>query len=103
MRLFSVSNMANSIGDNRFSDEVDKILFDDAIKLGYKYLNAFFELKNRPKDLVYWRMKAIDSLYDNIDMIVDDFELLALYNLTNAWIKPKIEQDKQFNRIEKKE
>lgn len=100
MRLFSVSNMANSIGDNRFSNEVDKILFDDATKLGYKYFNAFFELKNRPKDLVYWRMKAIDSLYDNIDMVVDDSELLALYNLTNAWIKPKIEQDKQFNRIE---
>ena len=100
MRLFSVSNMANSIGDNRLSNVVDKVLFDDAVKLGYKYFNAFFELKNMPKDLVYWRMKAIDSLYDNIDLIADDSELLALYNLTNAWIKPEIEQDRQYNRIE---
>lgn len=29
-----------------------------AVKLGYKYCNALFELKNTPKDLVYWRMKV---------------------------------------------
>lgn len=100
MRLFSVSNMANNIGDNRFSNEVDKVLFDDAVKLGYKYLNAFFELGNVPKDLVYWRMNAIASLYNNINLIADDSELLALYNLTNAWINPKIEQDRRFNQID---
>ena len=39
MRLFSVSNLANSIGDNRFSSEVDRVLLEDAVKLGYKYCN----------------------------------------------------------------
>ena len=100
MRLFSVSNMANSIGDNRSSNDVDNTLFDDAVKLGYKYLNAFFELGNVPQNLVYWRMNAIDSLYNNIDLITDDSELLALYNLTNAWINPRIEQDKPYNRMD---
>ena len=82
MRLFSVSNLADSIGDNRFSSEVDRELLEDAVKLGYKYCNALFELKNTPKDLVYWRMKVLDSLYCNIDLISDDSELIALYRLT---------------------
>ena len=37
MRLFYVSNLADSIGDNRFSSEVDRELLEDAVKLGYKY------------------------------------------------------------------
>ena len=45
-------------------------------------------------------MNAIASLYNNINMIADDSELLALYNLTNAWINPKIEQDRHFNQID---
>ena len=100
MRLFSVSNLANSIGDNRFSSEIDRALLEDAVKLGYKYCNALFELKNAPKDLVYWRMKVLDALYSNIDLISDDSELLALYKLTNAWIKEYIENDRQYNRLE---
>lgn len=100
MRLFSVSNLADSIGDNRFSSEVDKELLGDAVKLGYKYCNALFELKNNPKDFVYWRMKVLDSLYCNVELISDDLELLALYKLTNAWIKEYIEKDRQYNRLE---
>ena len=100
MRLFSVSNLADSIGDNRFSSEVDRELLEDAVKLGYKYCNALFELKNTPKDLVYWRMKVLDSLYCNIDLISDDSELIALYRLTNSWIKEYIENDREYNRLE---
>ena len=100
MRLFSVSNSANNIGDNRLSTEVDRELFDDAVKLGYKYCNALFELKNMPQDLVYWRMKVIDSLYRNINLLNDDSELLSLYNITNAWIKDYIEEDRRYNRLE---
>ena len=100
MRLFSISNSANNIGDNRYSNEIDKVLFDNSVKLGYKYCNAFFELNNKPKDLVYWRMNLLDSLYNNIDMINDDSELIALYKLTNAWIKPYIEQDKPYGKLE---
>ena len=72
----------------------------DAVKLGYKYCNALFELKNHPKDLVYWRMKVLDSLYCNIDLISGDSELLALYKLTNSWIKVNIENDREYNRLE---
>ena len=97
MRLFYVSNLADSIGDNRFSSEVDRELLEDAVKLGYKYCNALFELKNTPKDLVYWRMKVLDSLYCNIDLISDDSELIALYRLTNSWIKEYIENDREYN------
>lgn len=100
MRLFSVSNLADSIGDNRFSSEIDRELLEDAVKLGYKYCNALFELKNHPKDLVYWRMKVLDSLYCNIDLISGDSELLALYKLTNSWIKVNIENDREYNRLE---
>lgn len=100
MRLFYVSNLADSIGDNRFSSEVDRELLEDAVKLGYKYCNALFELKNTPKDLVYWRMKVLDSLYCNIDLISDDSELIALYRLTNSWIKEYIENDREYNRLE---
>lgn len=100
MRMFSVSNLANSIGDNRFSSEVDRVLLEDAVQLGYKYCNALFELKNAPKDLVYWRMKVLDSLYCNIELISDDSELLALYRLTNSWIKEYIENGREYNRLE---
>lgn len=75
-------------------------LLEDAVKLGYKYCNALFELKNTPKDLVYWRMKVLDSLYCNIDLISGDSELLALYKLTNSWIKVNIENDREYNRLE---
>ena len=100
MRLFSVSKLADSIGDNRFSGEVDRELIEDAVKLGFKYCNALFELNNLPKDLVYWRMKVLDSLYCNIDLISSDSELLALYRLTNSWIKEYIENDREYNRLE---
>ena len=70
------------------------------LKWGYKYCNALFELKNTPKDLVYWRMKVLDSLYCNIDLISDDSELIALYRLTNSWIKEYIENDREYNRLE---
>ena len=68
-------NLADSIGDNRFSSEVDRELLEDAVKLGYKYCNALFELKNHPKDLVYWRMKVLDSLYCQYR-----FEFLVILN-----------------------
>jgi len=100
MRLFSISESANAIGDNRSSQQVDKELFDDAVKLGYKYCNALFELRNTPQNLVYWRMILIESLYSSIDLINDDFELVSLYNLTNAWIKNHIEQDRLYNRLD---
>lgn len=99
MKMFLVSETASDVGDNRASNEVDRILFDEATKLGYKFLNALFEIKNTPKDLVYWRNEVIDSLYKNIDLITEDTELYALYRLTNAWINSKIEKNKAYGRL----
>lgn len=45
-------------------------------------------------------MKVLDSLYCNIDLISDDSELIALYRLTNSWIKEYIENDREYNRLE---
>lgn len=45
-------------------------------------------------------MKVLDSLYCNIDLISGDSELLALYKLTNSWIKVNIENDREYNRLE---
>ena len=67
---------------------------------GTSTVMSLFELKNTPKDLVYWRMKVLDSLYCNIDLISDDSELIALYRLTNSWIKEYIENDREYNRLE---
>ena len=54
MRLFYVSNLADSIGDNRFSSEVDQELLEDTeFNWGTSTCNTLFELKNTPKDLVY--------------------------------------------------
>lgn len=100
LRLFQISELANSIGDNRAFNEVNKTIFNDAMQLGYTYLNAFFEIKNTPQDLVYWRMLVIDSLFANIDRINTDDELLALYRLTNAWIKPYIEENRPYGRMD---
>lgn len=36
----------------------------------------------------------------NIDLISDDSELIALYRLTNSWIKEYIENDREYNRLE---
>ena len=45
-------------------------------------------------------MKVLDSLYSNIELISDDSELLALYRLTNSWIKEYIENGREYNRLE---
>lgn len=85
------------------TDEVLKLIDVEYVMDSALYGISFdriLELKNTPKDLVYWRMKVLDSLYCNIDLISDDSELIALYRLTNSWIKEYIENDREYNRLE---
>lgn len=101
MRLLDISDAASRIGDNRTNTSIDKELFKVAVSLGNKYSNALFELKNNPNDFVYWRMSLLSALYESIDKIcTDDNELIALYNLTNAWIDARYEADRRYGRIE---
>ena len=92
MDLLTICDYANEIGDNRVNVYV--ILFDVASELGFKYLDALFELKNTPEDLTYWRQRVLSALYDKIDKIfTNDGQRILLYELTNAWIKPEIEKN----------
>lgn len=67
MNLLTLCDYANEIGDNRVN--VDDALFDVACELGFKYLDALFELKNTPDNLTYWRQEVLSVLYDKIDKL----------------------------------
>lgn len=100
MQLLRISNSASEIGDNRTDTSIDQELFDLAVKLGNRYANALFELKNTPNHLVYWRTKLLEAFYANIDSIDSDSELEALYRLTNAWINSSIEKNVEYGKID---
>lgn len=100
MDLLSISDYANEIGDNcvYVYDE----LFNVASDLGAKYLDALFEQKNKPKDLIHWRTSLLSALYNKVEkLFTSDDELISLYKLTNAWINAEIEKKTQgFNELE---
>lgn len=100
MELLNISDSATNIGDNRTSIDIDKEIFEVAVELGIKYANAIFELKNEPKKLIYWRRLLIEALYNNIDNISDDKELISLYYLTNAWINARFESHKEHGYLD---
>ena len=100
IRMLIISDLSRNIGDNRISNQINKSILNEATKLGFKYLNALFEIKNTPKDLVYWRMLVLEALFNNIELIPNDEELNSLYKLTNAWIKPYIEKDRYDSKLE---
>lgn len=92
MDLLTLCDYANEIGDNRIN--VYDVLFNVASELGFKYLDALFELKNTPEDLTYWRNRVLSALYDKMDkLFTNDAQRILLYELTNAWIKAEIEND----------
>ena len=92
MNLLTLCDYANEIGDNRVN--VDDALFDVACELGFKYLDALFELKNTPDNLTYWRQEVLSVLYDKIDkLFTNDDQRILLYKLTNAWLKAEIENN----------
>ena len=92
MNLLTLCDYANEIGDNRVN--ADDALFDVACELGFKYLDALFELKNTPDNLTYWRQEVLSVLYDKIDkLFTNDDQRILLYKLTNAWLKAEIENN----------
>ena len=92
MKLLTISDAARSIGDNRMRGEIEDVVFETAANLGIKYIASLFELKNNPNDFYNWRNCFLDVYYKKL--LSEDFsddELLALYNLVNAWISEEIE------------
>lgn len=100
IRLLEISDSASNIGDNRANTEIDIAVTKNAYTLGYAYLNALFELKNKPGDLVYWRMNVLSVLFSNIEKIASDNNLKALHRLTNSWINARIEADREYGKLE---
>ena len=100
IKLLSISDYANKIGDNRMESTIDDTLFKTAISMNYRAVDALFELKNTPDDFVYWRKTLLRSIYDNIlNLELSDDELCDLYRITNAWIKPNIEKHKKHDEF----
>lgn len=98
MELLTISEYANCLGDNR-TDVYDD-LFDAAGKLGIQFLDALFELKNTPNDLLFWRQRLLTFFYNNLDdFFHDDKELIMLYKLTNSWINIEIENSVYYRNI----
>lgn len=95
MNLLTLCDYANEIGDNQVN--ADDALFDVACELGFKYLDALFELKNTPDNLTYWRQEVLSVLYDKIDkLFTNDDQRILLYKLTNAWLKAEIENNEHL-------
>ena len=97
LRLLTISDKASSIGDNRMSGEIETTLFETAASLGIKHVNALFELKNTPEEFYGWRNNFLEVYFKKI--LSDDFsdsELLALYNIVNAWICEEIESSVRY-------
>ncbi len=92
MALLTVSDKARSIGDNRMAGEVEDALFETAVELEVKHVNALFELKNNPENFYDWRNCLLDAYYKKISVdMLSDSELVALYTIVNSWINEDIE------------
>ena len=100
LRLLEISDSASKIGDNRMKSEIDMEVTREAYRLGFEYLNALFEIKNHPKDMVYWRHNVLSILFSNLDNLNHDSELIALYLLTNSWINARFEVDKKYGSLD---
>lgn len=101
MELLTIYDYANEMGDNRIN--IEDVLFDDAICLGYEYVDALFEVKNSPEEFLFWRECLITALFRHIDVLfLNDEDLISLYVLVNTWIKYSIEQysTRYGNKIE---
>lgn len=92
MELLTISDKADSIGDNRRSWEVAYEVFKTAVELGVPYVNALFEIKNNPNEFYNWREHLLDAYYTQLsNKEWADDEMIALYSIVNAWINVNIE------------
>lgn len=103
MRLFSISEIAKSIGDNRGHSELINELFDTAIKVNISSISSLFEFNNTPEKFYYWRETLLDRLYRYINSTKceNDF-LVQLKKLVNSWISdnPKMYYSDYETKIE---
>lgn len=98
IKLLSVSDYASEMGDNRISSSIDETVFDIAINLGPYYVDCLFNIKNTPDKFYYWRECFISGYLKYIEANeMSDKELLALYSIANAWIKPEIEKTRKYH------
>lgn len=88
-----ISDIARSVGDNRMSGDITDAIFDTAFCLGIPYMSALYELKNNPQEFYYWRKCFLDTYYRHLSSTkFSDDDLLHLYYIVNAWVKPEIEE-----------
>ena len=82
MKILSISDAAESIGDNRISSSIDSELFNVAVQLGPQYMDALFELKNTIDGFYYWRVCLLNSLEKTLpDVNISDDKLVSIcYN-----------------------
>lgn len=93
LKLLAVSDIADEIGDNRASYDIERALFKLSIELGPKCVDALFELKNNPDEFYYWRERLLDEYYDYVEKNnMPDIELHALHKIVNSWIDVEIEK-----------
>lgn len=99
MKMLYISDEADKIGDNRCKGEIEQEIFKEAIILGPRYIDALFDLKNTFSDFYFWREALLDAYYKSLDCIdMSDEDLMALFMLVNAWIKPYIENKREFGK-----
>lgn len=98
IKLLSVSDYASKMGDNRISSSIDETVFELAINLGPYYVDCLFNIKNTPDKFYYWRECFISGYLKYIEANeMSDKDLLALYSIANAWIKPEIEKTRKYH------
>ena len=86
------------MGDNRISSSIDETVFELAINLGPYYVDCLFNIKNTPDKFYYWRECFISGYLKYIEANeMSDKDLLALYSIANAWIKPEIEKTRKYH------
>ncbi len=97
INLLSISDEANNIGDNRASNSIEDAVFEVAIRLGWKYVDALFEIHNTVEKFYDWRISLLNVLIDSLDYIkYTDDELIEIHKLLNSWIKKDIEIKKTY-------
>lgn len=97
--LLTISDIASEIGDNRAAHSVNEEIFKIAVELGPKYIDALFDIKNNPKEIINWREYLLTELLESVNYkAYSDGDLVELHRLANSWINLDIEKSKKYDR-----
>ena len=95
----TISDIASEIGDNRAAHSVNEEIFKIAVELGPKYIDALFDIKNNPKEIINWREYLLTELLESVNYkAYSDGDLVELHRLANSWINLDIEKSKKYDR-----